>query len=148
MHVTDVTLLIIFFSDLHWAIDGGQGLILGPACFLLANLIELAVALFFPLDEGGEIKSRNAKRHWNLVKVMAVLAAVGMLAIWYRLSSTSGWEWVGTYSLISLIASAVTGLWASKNVGTKIMGLTERLVVTTNVQYIFVLALNVFLTSM
>lgn len=147
MHVMDVVFVIIFFSTLHWAIDGGQGLIIGPACFLLANLIELVVALFFPLDEGGEMKSRKAKMHWNLVKVMAILAIVGMLAMWYRLSSTSGWEWLGTYSLVTFIVSAVTGLWASKNVGTKIMGLTERLVVTTNVQYIFVLALNVYLTS-
>jgi len=147
MHVIDVVLVIIFFSTLHWAIDGGQGLIIGPACFLLANLIELVVALFYPLDEGGEIKSARAKMHWNLVKVMAILAVVGMLAMWYRLSSTSGWEWLGTYSLVTFIVSAVTGLWASKNVGTKIMGLTERLVVTTNVQYIFVLALNVYLTS-
>jgi hypothetical protein len=148
MHVTDVVFVIIFFSTLHWAIDGGQGLIIGPACFLLANLIELVVALFFPLDEGGEMKSRKAKMHWNLVKVMAILAIVGMLAMWHRLSSTSGWEWLGKYSLVTFIVSAITGLWASKNVGTKIMGLTERLVVTTNAQYIFVLALNVYLTSM
>jgi hypothetical protein len=147
MHVADIVLVIIFFGTLHWAIDGGQGLIVGPACFLLANILELAVALFFPLDEGGEIKTRKAKMHWNLVKVMAILAAVGMLAMWYRLSNTSGWELLGTYSLVSFIASAVTGLFAAKNVGTKIMGLAERLVVTTNVQYIFVLALIVFLTS-
>ena len=147
MHVADVVLVIMFFSTLHWAIDGGQGLIIGPACFLLANLIELVVALFYPLDEGGEIKSHKAKMHWNLVKVMAILAAVGMLAMWYRLSNTAGWELLGTYSLVTFVASAVTGLFAAKNVGTKIMGLAERLVVTTNVQYIFVLALMVFLTN-
>ena len=147
MHVTDVVLVIMFFSTLHWAIDGGQGLIIGPACFLLANLIELVVAFFYPLDEGGEIKSHKAKMHWNLVKAMAILAAVGMLAMWYRLSNTAGWELLGTYSLVTFVASAVTGLFAAKNVGTKIMGLAERLVVTTNVQYIFVLALMVFLTN-
>ena len=65
MHVTDVVLEIIFFSTLHWAIDGGKGLIIGPACFLLANLIELVVALFYPLDEGGEMKSPRAKIHWS-----------------------------------------------------------------------------------
>ena len=147
MHVTDVVLVIIFFSTLHWAIDGGQGLIIGPACFLLAYLIELVVELFFPLDEGGEMKSPRAKMHFKLVMVMAILMMVGMLAMCYRLSNTSGWEWLGTYSLVTFIVAVVTGLVASKNVGTKIMGLTERLVVTTNVQYIFVLALNVYITS-
>jgi hypothetical protein len=147
IHITDVVLLIIFFSNLHWAIDGGKGLIIGPICFLFANIIELFVGLFFPLDEGGEMKSSRAKTHWNLVKVMAVLAMVGMLAMWYRLSSTSGWEVLGTYSMITFIVAVITGLIAARNVGTKIMGLTERLVVTTNMQYIIVLALNVFLMS-
>ena len=82
-----------------------------------------------------------------LVMVMAILGMVGMFAMWYRLSNTSGWEWIGTYSLVTFIVAVVTGLWASKNVGTKIMGLTERFAVTTIVQYIFVLALNVYLTS-
>ena len=50
--------------------------------------------------------------------------------------------------MVTFVVSAVTGLVAAKNVGTKIMGLIKRLVVTTNVQYIFVLALNVYLTSM
>lgn len=147
MHVIDVVLVIIFFSTLHWAIDGGQGLIIGPACFLLAYLIELVVELFFPLDEGGEMNSPRAKMHFNLVMVTAILGMVGMLAMWYRLSNTSGWAWLGTYSLVTFIVAVGTGLLASKNVGTKIMGLTERLVVTTIVQYIFVLALNVYLTS-
>lgn len=147
MHITDVILVIIFFSTFHWAIDGGQGLIVGPACFLLANLLELAVGLFFPLDEGGEIKTHKGKMHWNLVQVMAVLAAVGMLAMAYRFFYTPGWEWMGTYSLITFVVTGVTGLFAAKKVGTNIMGLAERLVVTTNAQYIFVLALIVFLAS-
>ena len=145
MNITNVVLVLIFFSNLHWAIDGGQGSILGPACWVLTNIIGLAVAIFFPLDEGGEMVSPTAKMHFKLVMVMALLSAVGMLALWNRLSSTEGWVWLGTFSLVSFIVSAVTGLYASKKVGTEIMGLTERLVVTTNALYIFVLALNVYL---
>jgi hypothetical protein len=85
--------------------------------------------------------------HVKLVMIMAVLGAVGMLAMWHRLSNTEGWGWFGTYSLITFVFTAVIGIIASKTVGTKIMGLTERLVVTSNVQYIFVLALNVFRIS-
>ena len=147
MHVLDVILVIIFFSNLHWAIDGGQGSIVGPACWLLANIIEFVVAIFFPLDKGGEMISPTAKMHFKLVLVMAFLSAVGMLALWLRLSSTEGWVRLGTYSLVSFIVSTITGLYASKKVGTEIMGLAERLVVTTNVLYIFVLALNVFLIN-
>jgi len=145
MNITNVILVLIFFGNLHWAIDGGQGSIIGPAYLVFTNIIGLAVAIFFPLDEGGEMISPTAKMHFKLVMVMALLSAMGMLALWFRLSNTEGWVWLGTYSLVSFIVSAITGLYASKKVGTEIMGLTERLVVTTNALYIFVLALNVYL---
>ena len=147
MQLTNIFLVIIFFINLHWAIDGGQGSIIGPACFVLTNLINIPVVLFYPLDEGGGIESPTAQMHVKLVMIMALLGAVGMLAMWHRLSNTDGWAWFGTYSLITFVFTAVTGVIASKTVGTKIMGLTERLVVTANVQYIFFLALNVFISS-
>jgi hypothetical protein len=78
---------------------------------------------------------------------MAVFGAAGILALWHRLSNTPGWTWYGTYSIITFIITAITGIIASKTAGTEIMGLTERLVVTSNVQYIFVLALNLFRIS-
>ena len=148
MQLTNIILVIIFFINLHWAIDGGQGSIIGPACFVLTNLINILVVLFYPLDEGGGIESSTAQMHVKMVMIMAVLGAVGMLAMWHRLSNTEGWAWFGTYSLITFVFTAITGIIASKTVGTKIMGLTERLVVTANVQYIFVLALNVFVHAM
>lgn len=147
MQLTNIFLVIIFFSNLHYSIDGGQGSIIGPACFVLTNLINIPVVLFYPLDEGGEMISPTAKMHFKLVMIMAVFGAAGMLAFWNRLSNTPGWTWYGTYSLITFIITAVTGVIASKTAGTEIMGLTERLVVTANVQYIFVLALNVYTSS-
>jgi hypothetical protein len=147
MQLTNIILVIIFFTSLHWVINGGQGSIIGPACFVLTNLINIPVVLFYPLDEGGGIESPTAQMHVKLVMIMALFGATGMLAMWHRLSNTEGWAWFGTYSLITFVFTAVTGVIASKTVGTKIMGLTERLVVTANVQYIFVLALNVFITS-
>jgi hypothetical protein len=147
MQLTNIILVIVFFTNLHWAIDGGQGSIIGPTCFVLTNLINIPVVLFYPLDEGGGIESPTAQMHVKLVMIMAVLGAVGMLAMWHRLSNTEGWAWFGTYSLITFAFTAVTGVIASKTAGTKIMGLTERLVVTANVQYIFVLALKIFRIS-
>jgi len=147
MQLTNIIFVIIFFVNLHWTIDGGQGSIIGPACFALTNLINIPVVLFYPLDEGGGIESPTAQMHIKLVMIMAVFGALGMLAMWYRLSNTEGWMWLGTYSLITFFITAVSGFIAAKTAGTKIMGLTERLVVTANVQYIFVLALYVFLLN-
>ena len=147
MQLINIILVMIFFVNLHWAIDGGQGSFIGPACIVLTNLIKIPVVLFYPLDEGGGIESSTAQMHFKLVMIMAVFGALGMLAMWYRLSYTDGWMWYGNYSLITFLFTAITGVIASKTVGTKIMGLTERLVVTANVQYIFVLALKVFLSN-
>jgi hypothetical protein len=144
MQLTNIALVTIFFTNLHYAIDGGQGSIIGPACFVITNLINIPVVLFYPLDEGGELISPTAKMHFKLVMIMAVFGAAGMLALWRRLSYTPGWEWYGTYSLVTFIVTLITAVLAAKTAGSEIMGLTERLVVTANVQYIFVLALNVF----
>ncbi|MFC1803066.1 DUF998 domain-containing protein [Thermoproteota archaeon] len=145
MQLVNIILVIIFFTNFHRVLDGGQGSIIGPASFVLTNLINLPVVLFYPLDEGGGIESSTAQIHVKLVMIMAVFGAIGMLALWRRLSQTPGWEWYGTYSLATFIVTAITGAIAARTAGSDIMGLTERLVVTANVQYIFVLALRVFL---
>jgi hypothetical protein len=147
MQLINVILVIIFFTSFHWAIDGGKGSVIGPACFVITGLINILVVLFYPLDEEGGIESPTAQMHVKLVMIMALFGAVGMLTMWRRLSNTSGWEWYGTYSLITFILTVIGGMIAGKTVGTDIMGLTERVVVTLNEQYIFFLALRVFLTG-
>jgi len=104
--------------------------------------------LFFPLDEGGGIESPTAQMHIRLVMLMSVLEMSGMVAMWFRLMDAVGWAGFSRYTLASLVVTLVAGLIAVKTVGSEIMGLTERLVVTANVQYFFVLALKVFLNTM
>ena len=148
MQVANLVLSILFFTSLHWAIKGGEGSILGPACFLVTNIVGLVVVLFFPLDEGGGIESSTAKMHVILVGIMAVLAMLGMLAMWLRLMNVAEWTGFSLYTLVSFVLSLITGLIAAKTAGTEIMGLTERLVVTSTSQYFFGLALKVYLQSM
>ena len=147
IHTTDVLLMIVFFASLNWILDIGAGILLGPVCLLGSNVLELAVGLFFPLDEGGGIESKTAKMHVALVGIMAALAILGMIGMWLQFKEVEGWGWFSQYSLATLAVSVVTGLVAAKTAGTEVMGLTERLVVTANAQYIFVFALNVLLNS-
>ena len=147
MHVTDVILMIIFFSGLHWAINKGKGSIIGPALFLVVNVMELFVALFFPLDAGGEVVTQTAQIHVTLVMLMGFLAMFGMLAMWRRLKKVDEWKGYDTYSLITFIFAFIFGLVAAITIGSEIMGLTERLVVTSIGQYFFVIALKVYRTS-
>ena len=86
--------------------------------------------------------------HVKLVALMSVLAMIGMVAMWFRFMDADGWAGFGWYTLASLRVPLVTGLIAIRTAGSEIMGLTERLVVTANVQYFFVLALKVYLSTM
>lgn len=148
MQTADVLLMMVFFTSLHWAIEGGEGSILGPACFVASNVVGLAVVLFYPLDEGGGIESPRAQMHVKLVGLMSVFAMVGMVAMWLRFMGADGWAGFSQYTLATFVVTLVTGLIAVRTAGSEIMGLTERLVVTANVQYFFVLALKVFLSTM
>jgi hypothetical protein len=148
MQTADVLLMMIFFTSLHWAIEGGEGSILGPACFVASNVVGLAVVLFYPLDEGGGIESSRAQMHVKLVGLMSVLAMVGMVAMWLRFMGADGWAGFSQYTLATFVVTLATGLFAVRTAGSEIMGLTERLVVTANVQYFFVLALKVYLSTM
>jgi hypothetical protein len=85
--------------------------------------------------------------HVTLVGLMAALAIIGMVGMWLQFQNAEGWSWFSSYSLVTLAVSIVTGLVAAKTAGTEVMGLTERLVVTTNAQYMFVFAMNVLITS-
>ena len=148
MQAADVVLMMVFFTSLHWAIEGGEGSILGPACFVASNVVGLAVVLFYPLDEGGGIESPRAQMHVKLVGLMSVLAMVGMVAMWLRFMGADGWAGFSQYTLATFVVTLATGLVAVRTAGSEIMGLTERLVVTANVQYFFVLALKVYLMTM
>ena len=146
MSLLDIALKFPLYLSLHGYI-GGQGSILGPACLIIANVIGIAVVLFYPLDEGGELVTPRAKMHLNLVGVMSVLSIIGMVSLWRRMIFTHGWIAMGNYTLVSLIVTLITGLIAAKTIGTEIMGLTERLVVTATVQYFFGLGLYVYLIA-
>ena len=146
MSLLDVFLKFPLYIGLHWYI-GGTGSIIGPACLLLANIVGLAVILRYPLDEGGELVTPTAKMHLNLVGAMSVLSIIAMISLWRRMIVTAGWVAMGNYTLVSLIITVITGGIAAKTIGTDIMGLTERLVVTATVQYFFGLGLYVYLLA-
>lgn len=146
MSLLDNFLKYPLYLGLHGYI-GGNGSVIGPACLLLANIIGLAVILRYPLDEGGELVTPTAKMHLNLVGAMSILSIIGMIALWRRMIFTPGWVTMGSYTLVSLIVTVITGGIAAKTIGTEIMGLTERLVVTATVQYFFGLGLYVYLIA-
>ncbi len=140
-------LLFVFYTGLHEGINDGGGSIVGPILFLTSSALGIFVALFFPLDVGGEIVTFRGKMHLILVIGSGLLTIAGMLALWFRLQLVEGWSAFAAYSLISAIVSLVLVIVSGIFIKSKYRGLLERLGVTPYQLYYFVLSLMVFLRN-
>ncbi len=140
-------LLFAFYIGLHDGINDGGGSIVGPLLFLTSSVLGILVALFFPLDAGGEITTLMGKTHLILVVGSGLLTIGGMVALWFRLRLVEGWSSFATYSLISAIASLVLVIISGIFIKSKYRGLLERLGVYPYQLYYFVLGLMVFLNN-
>jgi len=140
-------LLLIFYLGLHEGINDGGGSIIGPILLVISSILGVLVALFFPLDEGGEIKTYRGIMHILLVIASGILTIIGMVALWLRLQVVVAWSAFAAFSLISAIVSAIlittSGIFAQG----KYRGILERFGVTPYQVYYFVLGLMVFLMN-
>ncbi|MHA2215664.1 MAG: DUF998 domain-containing protein [Candidatus Hodarchaeales archaeon] len=139
--------LFLFYIGLLEGLNDGGGSILGPILLISSSILGVLVALFFPLDAGGELKTLRGKMHLILVAASGILTIVGMVALWFRLQSVSEWSAFAIYSLISAIVSLIliiiSGIFATDNY----RGLLERIGVSPYQLYYFVLSLMVFLNN-
>ncbi|MFX0076009.1 MAG: DUF998 domain-containing protein [Candidatus Hermodarchaeota archaeon] len=140
-------LLLVFYLGLHEGLNDGGGSIIGPSLLVASSILGVFVALFFPLDEGGEIKTYRGKMHLILVAASGILTIAGMIALWLRLQLVPFWSGFATFSLVSAIVSAIlitiSGIFAQG----KYRGILERFGVTPYQIYYFVLSLMVFLVN-
>jgi hypothetical protein len=140
-------LLFVFYLGLPWGIINGPGLFLGYIFFLISGLLGVLVALFFPLDEGGEIITYRGKAHLILVFGSGLLLIAGMVVLWFELAGVTLWNNFAMYSLISAIVALVLMIISGIFIKSSYRGFLERLGVSTFMLYYFVLALMVFLTN-
>lgn len=145
--ITSSILLLIFYLGLFWGINNGTGSIIGPILFTISGLLGVLVALFFPLDTGGEMVTTRGKLHLILISLSGILTIAGMLALWFDLAVDTVWGTFATFSLISAILSLILVIATSFATKTNYLGLIERLMVSTYQIYYFVFALMVFLTN-
>jgi drug/metabolite transporter (DMT)-like permease len=140
-------LLFVFYTGLHEGINDEGGSIIGPMLFLISSIMGILVAVFFTLDEGGEIVTWKGKMHLILVVGMGLLTIAGMVALWSRLQDVSGWSVFASYSLISAIVALILVIVSLIFVKGKYRGLLERIMVTPYQLYYFILPLMVFLNN-
>ncbi|MFX0097117.1 MAG: DUF998 domain-containing protein [Candidatus Hodarchaeota archaeon] len=145
--ITSSVLLFVFYTGLHWSINDGGGLLIGPILFLTSSVLGILVALFFPLDAGGEIITRRGKMHLALVILSGILTIAGMVAIWFRLQLVEAWSAFAIFSLFSAIVSSVLVAVSAIFITSKYRGLVERFAVSTYQLYYFALSLMIFLSN-
>ena len=138
-------LLFVFFIGLHEGLTDGGGSIAGPLLFLTSSGLGILVALFFPLDAGGELITLRGKMHLVLVVASGILTIGGMAALWVRLHLAAGWSTFAVYSLISAVVSLILVIISAIFITSNYRGLLERVMVTPYQLYYFVLSLTVFL---
>ncbi len=145
--IVSSVLLFVFYLGLHDGLNDGGGSIIGPILLVISSILGVLVAIFFPLDVGGEIKTYKGKMHILLVVASGILTIIGMVALWLRLQFVVAWSAFAIFSLImaivSLILIIISGIFATG----KYRGILERFGVTPYQLYYFVLGLMVFLVN-
>jgi len=145
--IASSSLLFLFYLGLHWGINNGQGSFLGPILFIVSGFLGVLVALFFPLDAGGEIVTLKGKMHLILVVVSGLLTIAGMVTLWVQLESLEGWSNFATFSLTAAITSSIFMIVAAILIKSKYRGLIERIAVSIFQTFYFGISLTVFLTN-
>jgi hypothetical protein len=145
--ISSSTLLFIFYLGMHWGINNGTGSVLGPILFVISGLLGVLVALFFPLDAGGELVTTRGKLHLILIAISGILATAGMVVLWFELAADTVWSTFATFSLITAIVSFILVMATSFATRSNYLGLVERFMVSSYQIYYFVLALMVFLAN-
>ena len=144
--IVSSVLLFLFYLGLHQGLnDGGSNI--GPYLFIIASILGILIAFFFPLDAGGEIITWRGKMHLILVITMGIFTIAGMIALWFRLHKVPGWSTFATYSLVSAIVALILLIISGIFIKGKYRGLLERFGVTPFQLFYFILPLMVFLNN-
>jgi hypothetical protein len=144
--IVSSVLLFLFYLGLHEGLKDG-GSIIGPYLLIIASILGILVAFFFPLDEGGEMTTWRGKMHLILVVLMGILTVAGMIALWFRLKDVADWTTFAYFSLISAIVALIMLIISGIFVKGNYRGLLERLGVTPFQLFYFILPLMIFLNN-
>ena len=147
LFISAAALLFISSILIHWGINEGEGLIVGPIVYALGALIGLIVSIFFPLDEGGETTTIFGKLHLILIVIAGILVMASMILFWFRTRKLEGWKFFNWFSIIIVPITIITLVLSIVFAGGPYMGLVERFMVTAYEIYYFVISLMIFIKN-
>jgi hypothetical protein len=144
MNIINVCLTIIFLIGLTLVMKENSVSIIGPILLLISSFLNLTVALFFPLNYGGEPTGVTGISHLVIVMLTGFINLGAMVVLWRKLRNVEGWNGYDIYSLVTFICTLIVTIFLVIAAGSEIMGLVERLVIIANNQYFVILAIKIY----
>lgn len=121
----------------------------GSSCLIAIGILELIVALFFPMDPRHATPTFAGLMHLFLVGVLSILSVLTPFIFAAWLKHQTDFTGYGVYSLISALLILLTGAFAAVTVfyESTLIGLAERVTVGVYLQWTFFLALKMYTIS-
>jgi hypothetical protein len=104
------------------------------------GLVNVATATAFPQDAWGSEPTFPGEMHKILAGVLALLSIVSTLLLGIWLHGAELFPGFGTYTFVTVGIIVLTGGFAVTQLGSPIMGLTERITILAGLQWTFALA--------
>lgn len=154
---TLLDLLFIFYNALiivfgYWLfkqlkVKGRYGVQIGAVMLLTTGVLGLAMTLFFPMDPKGSEATLPGMIHLILAGIMSLLTILTILFIGFGFKNFPLLANLKLYSLITAIVVLVSGVMAALGASTEsaYLGLFERITIGAFLQWVFVVALKLFL---
>ena len=145
LHTIFALLLILFGIGLLQFFMRGEGSrrigTIGAALFIAMGVVSVSTATLFPQDPWGSPPTFPGEMHIILHGVISLLTmfSMALIGIWFNRERV--YPGFGTYSFITIGLVILTAGFYVANMGSPIMGLTERITALVGFQWTFRLAL-------
>jgi hypothetical protein len=144
-------LLILFGIGILQFVNGSKQPMragrLGAGLFIAMGSVSVATATIFPQDPWGSPSTFQGEMHIKLSGVVGLLSVLSMLSLGIWFIRAAIFPGFGIYSFITIgLVILSTGFFMA-NVGSPIMGVTERITILIGFQWTFFLALWISLKN-
>ena len=148
LHTTTALLTILFGAGVWQLVrESGHNRLLeqiGAGMIVTIGLVNVATATVFPQDAWGSEPTFPGEMHKILAGVLALLSIVSTLLLGIWLRGAQPFPGFGIYTYVTVGIIVLTGGFAVTQLGSPIMGLTERITILAGLQWTFALAFLMF----
>ena len=118
--------------------------VIGASMFIAMALLSVTTATIFPQDAWGSPPTFPGEMHILLSGLLSLLSLLSMVLVGIWIDRTGVFPGFKTYSFITVGVVVLSAGFFATNLGSPIMGLTERITILVGFLWTFVLALWMF----